>query len=97
MIYIFTPQLSLIAKVPPFFKNFTIKNYYDTQLIKEALGAHMRPYGYTYHTPSWDGALQCGPHILSYLRTEVHGLIFGIRILLHMHVFVCATRCEFWG
>ena len=25
------------------------------------------------------------------------GLIFGIRTLLHMHVFVCASMCEFWG
>ena len=30
------------------------------------------------------------------LRTKVHGLIFGIRILLHMYVFVCASMCEFW-
>ena len=42
--------------------NFILKNnfqkyYYDTQIIKEALGAHMRPYGYTYCTPSWDGVL----------------------------------------
>ena len=40
---------------------------------------------------------RCGPHIISYLRTKVHGLIFGIRILLHMHVFVCASMCEFCG
>ena len=58
MICTFIPPLSLIAKVSQFFKNFTIKNYYDTQLIMEALGAHMRPYGYTYRTPSRDGALQ---------------------------------------
>ena len=25
----------------------------------------------------------------------MHGIIFGIRILLHMHVFVCASMCEF--
>ena len=33
----------------------------------------------------------------SYLRTKVRGLIFSIRILLHMHVFVCASMCEFRG
>ena len=38
---------------------------------------------------------QCRPPILSYLRTKVCGLIFGIRTLLHMHVFVCASICEF--
>ena len=38
-----------------------------------------------------------GPHNLSYLRTKVRGLIFGIRILLHMHVYVCASMCEFRG
>ena len=38
---------------------------------------------------------RCGPPILSYLRIKVRGLIFGIRILLHMHVFVCASMCEF--
>ena len=38
-----------------------------------------------------------GPPILSYLRMKVRGLIFGIRILLHMHVFVCASMCEFRG
>ena len=31
---------------------------------------------------------------LPILRTKVRGLIFGIRILLHMHVFVCASMCE---
>ena len=41
--------------------------------------------------------MRCGPHILSYLRTKVRGLIFDIRILLHMHVFVCASMCEFRG
>ena len=40
---------------------------------------------------------RCGPHILSYLRTKVRGLIIDIRILLHMHVFVCASMCEFQG
>ena len=40
---------------------------------------------------------RCGPHIFSYLRTKVRGLIFEIRLLLHMHVFVCASMCEFWG
>ena len=35
--------------------------------------------------------------IISYLRTKVRGLIFYIRILLHMHVFVCASMCEFQG
>ena len=39
----------------------------------------------------------CGPHILFYLRTKVRGLIIGIIILLHMHVFVCAIMCEFRG
>ena len=34
---------------------------------------------------------------ISYLRTKVHGLIFGIRIFLYMHVFVCASMCEFQG
>ena len=38
-----------------------------------------------------------GQHILSYLRTKVCGLIFCIRILLNMHVFVCASMCEFRG
>ena len=27
---------------------------------------------------------------------KVHGIIFGTRILLHMHMFVCASMCEFW-
>ena len=40
---------------------------------------------------------RCGPPILSYLRMKVHGLIFGTKILLHMHVFVCASICEFRG
>ena len=40
---------------------------------------------------------RCGPPILSYLRMKACGLIFGTRILLHMHVFVCASMCEFWG
>ena len=40
---------------------------------------------------------RCGPPIISYLRTKVRSLIFGIRTLLHMHVFVCASMCEFWG
>ena len=39
----------------------------------------------------------CELPILSYLRMKVCGLIFGIRILLHMHVFVCASMCEFRG
>ena len=34
--------------------------------------------------------------ILSYLRM-VCGLIFGNIILLHMHVFMCASMCEFQG
>ena len=25
----------------------------------------------------------------------MRGLIFDFRILLHMHVFVCASKCEF--
>ena len=33
----------------------------------------------------------------SYLRTKVRGLIFSIITLLHMHVFVCASMCEFRG
>ena len=40
---------------------------------------------------------RCGPHIISYLRTKVRGLIFSIRISLHMHVFVCASMFEFRG
>ena len=40
---------------------------------------------------------QCGPPIFSYFRTKVRGLIFGIRILLHMPVFVRASMCEFRG
>ena len=35
------------------------------------------------------------PHILSYLRMKVSGLIFSIRILLHMYVFVCTSMSEF--
>ena len=38
-----------------------------------------------------------GSPIFSYLRMKVRGLIFDIRILLHMHVFVCASMCQFWG
>ena len=38
---------------------------------------------------------RCGPPILSYLRTKMRGLIFGIIILLHMHVFVCASMVNF--
>ena len=45
----------------------------------------------------WNARTRCGPHILSYLRTKVCGLIFGIRILLHMHEFVCASMCKFRG
>ena len=41
--------------------------------------------------------IRCEPPIISYLKTKVRGLIFGIRILLHMHVFVCASICEFRG
>ena len=63
MICTFTTPLSLIAKVSPFFEIFTIKNYYDTKLIKEAHGAHMQPYGYMYHTPSRDGALHGCNHL----------------------------------
>ena len=40
---------------------------------------------------------RCGPHILSYLRTKVRGLIFGIRIIQHMPMFMCASLCEFRG
>ena len=40
---------------------------------------------------------RCGPPILSYLRMKVSGLIFGTRILLHMHVLVCDCMCEFRG
>ena len=40
---------------------------------------------------------RCRPPIISYLRMKVRGLIFGTRILLHMHVFVCASMCEFLG
>ena len=40
---------------------------------------------------------RCGPHILSYLRTKVCGLIFGIRIIQHMPMFMCASLCEFRG
>ena len=40
---------------------------------------------------------RCGPPILSYLRIKVLGLIFGIRLLMHMHVFVCVSMCEFLG
>ena len=40
---------------------------------------------------------RCGPPILSYLRMKVCGLIFGIRILLHIHVVVCASMFEFRG
>ena len=36
-----------------------------------------------------------GHDIISYLRTKVCGLIFGIRILLHMHGIVCESMCEF--
>ena len=36
------------------FKNNVKKYYYGTQIIKEALGAHIRPYGYTYRTLSRD-------------------------------------------
>ena len=32
-----------------------------------------------------------------FLRTKVCGLIFGISILLHINVFVCASMCEFRG
>ena len=40
----------------------------------------------------------CEPPILSYWRMKVRGIIFGIRILLHMSVFVCASMCvEFRG
>ena len=40
---------------------------------------------------------QCGPPIISYLSMKVRGVIFGTRILLHMHVFMCASMCEFRG
>ena len=47
-----------------------------------------------WHTEKWNrqrgnARTQCGPQIISYLRTKVRDRIFGIRILLHMHVFVC--------
>ena len=40
---------------------------------------------------------QCGPPILSCLRMKVRGIIFGTRILLHMHAFVCASICVNFG
>ena len=40
---------------------------------------------------------RCGPPIISYLRMKVCSLIFCTRILLHMHVFMCASICEFRG
>ena len=39
---------------------------------------------------------RCGPHIISYLMTKVRGLIFGIRILLHMHG-LCVLVCVNFG
>ena len=30
-------------------------------------------------------------------RDRGRDIIFGIRILLHIHVFVCASMCEFRG
>ena len=46
---------------------------------------------------TWEREDTMRPPIFSYLRTKVRDLIFGIRILLHMHVFVSATMCEFRG
>ena len=40
---------------------------------------------------------QCRPPIFSYLRMKARGLIFGTRISWNMHVFVCASMCEFRG
>ena len=40
---------------------------------------------------------RCRLPILSYLRTKVRSLIFDIRTLLNMHVFMCASMCEFRG
>ena len=45
---------------------------------------------------------RCGPPIISYLRMKVHlsnivSLILELELLLHMHVFVCASVCEFRG
>ena len=40
---------------------------------------------------------RCRPPIISYLRMKVCSLIFGTRILPHMHVFMCASMCEFRG
>ena len=34
---------------------------------------------------------RCESPIHSYLRMKMRGLIFGIRMLLHMHVLVCAS------
>ena len=44
-------SLSLIVKVPQFFKNFTILSF------TMALGAHMYPYSYMYCAPHRDGML----------------------------------------
>ena len=44
---------------------------------------------------TWECEDMCGPPIISYLRTKVRCLIFGIRKLLHMHVFVCGSMCKF--
>ena len=62
--------------MPQFFENFKIsslkttfkKYYYGTPIIKEALGAHMQPDGYTYRTPSRDGALHASSHATSPYR-----------------------------
>ena len=55
LIILSPPQLSLIAKVPQFFENFTILSF------TMALGAHMRPYSYIYYAPHRDGVLQILP------------------------------------
>ena len=46
---------------------------------------------------TWERGDTMRATIFSYLRMKVRGLIFHTRILLHMHVFVCASMCEFRG
>ena len=55
LIILSPPPLSLIAKVPQFFENFTILSF------KMALGAHMRPYSYMYCAPHRDRVLHAVP------------------------------------
>ena len=75
LIILSPPPLSLIAKVPQFFENFTILSF------TMALGAHMRPYSYIYCAPYRDGMLQAPNFQGEHYGRQLH-IVCGVILLM---------------